>query len=412
MSRWLLAVAAGVVGLVVGAAVSLSLGSVAAPLEPDPSGTPTPGVSEDRDAPQLAPVPRIETGVLLAWTSGGLPEGFADAVAGVEGVTAVTEVLGGSTDLVAARDAAGARLDDLRAGWAIPLDTIAIDPDGYARFVPKADLPAVQSLAPGTALLGSTSAELRGMDEGGVLRLAPDVEVTVVGVVDDATVGAAELVLHVDDAAAVGIVTPRYVLLVHDRDRSGLENRVRAVSGPGVAVRIRGPGETPFLRHGDAVLPQSIVKQRFGEFAYQPPASGRAFTIDPDWVDENIVTAPVPLLGEVTCHRAAIRPLRAALDEVRGAGAAGAVDPEDFAGCWNPRLVSPEGGLSRHAWGIAVDLNQHGNPTGLGSAQDRRLVDALQRQGFGWGGTWLVPDPMHFELVGSPDPWAIKAPSD
>ena len=43
-----------------------------------------------------------------------------------------------------------------------------------------------------------------------------------------------------------------------------MEAAVRGLVPNGTPVRIRGPGETPFLREGDAVLPQAIVKERFG----------------------------------------------------------------------------------------------------------------------------------------------------
>ena len=55
--------------------------------------------------------------------------------------------------------------------------------------------------------------------------------------------------------------------------------------------------------------------------------------------------------------------------------------------------------LSRHAWGIAVDLNVDDNPRGSFSTQDARLVEIMRRHGFGWGGTWLVPDPAHYEAL-------------
>ena len=56
--------------------------------------------------------------------------------------------------------------------------------------------------------------------------------------------------------------------------------------------------------------------------------------------------------------------------------------------------------LFRSSW--AVDLNVAGNPTGLASAQDPRLVEVMERWGFTWGGRWLVPDPAHFEWLRSP----------
>ncbi len=68
-------------------------------------------------------------------------------------------------------------------------------------------------------------------------------------------------------------------------------------------------------------------------------------------------------------------------------------------GCWNPRLIRADDGISRHAWGAALDLNVNANPTGLASAQDPRLVEVMQRWGFTSGAHWLVPDPSHFEYL-------------
>jgi hypothetical protein len=126
------------------------------------------------------------------------------------------------------------------------------------------------------------------------------------------------------------------------------------------------------------------------------------FEIDPTWVAERIVTREVPILGAVTCHEIAIESLGGILRALDQRGLAHTVDPADYEGCFNPRLISAGGDLSRHAWGIAVDLNAHGNPTGTGSGQHDALVELFTSAGWGWGGIWLVPDPMHFELVADP----------
>jgi hypothetical protein len=72
-----------------------------------------------------------------------------------------------------------------------------------------------------------------------------------------------------------------------------------------------------------------------------------------------------------------------------------------FDGCFVPRHMSwdPKRGLSRHAWGIAVDVNARLFPYGSTAKQNARLVEAFKRQGFTWGGEWKTPDPMHFEVV-------------
>lgn len=394
-----------IAGVLIGAAVVLASGSApAATPDPAPSAVETP-----RDAPASdpapdedpAPLPTADGSLLLVWTVGGLPEGFASAVDQIEDVRQVTEVVAERLDLVASSDSSGTVVDDPGEGWAIPLDAVAVDPVTFAGFVPTGQRPAFDRLQPGTAILGETSAELRGLDVGGQLTLAPGTSLTVVGVVDDASVGGAELVLHRDDPLA-GRMAPSYLLLRHETDRSVVETAVRELAGDR-PVRVRAVGETPYLRHGDAVLPQVIVKHRYGEFRYRPPGpGGRTFEIDEEWVAAHVVTRELPILGSVTCHRAAIDSLAAVLDELDRRGLAHAVDPDGFEGCWFPRLISIDGDLSRHSWGIAVDVNAKGNLTGTGSGQHGVLVELFTAAGWGWGGTWLVPDPMHFELVDGP----------
>lgn len=410
MLRLWIHVVAGVLGLVLGGVLALVAAPTATVADPPvppaaldtatpvPTTGPTPTPESSATAGARSDPAEVATAqVLLAWTPGRLPDGLAAAADEVPGVNATTIVSATRLDLRGSVDADGRVVDDLAPGWAIPLDAIAIDPATYTPFVPGSQRAVLDELRPGTVLLGATSAGLRGVGVGATLRI-DDRELTVAGVVDDVVIGAAEVVLHVDDPAVAAAV-PRYVLLRHGGDRVEVEASLRRVAGA-TPVRVRAPGETPYLRHGDAVLPQALVKARFGEFRYRPPtADGRAVTIDPSWMAENLVTREVALLGRVTCNRAVVAQLDAALRQLDREGLGFAVDPDGFAGCWNPRLISPGGALSRHTWGIAVDLNATGNATGLGSGQHPALVEALTSRGWGWGGTWLVPDPMHFEAV-------------
>jgi hypothetical protein len=112
----------------------------------------------------------------------------------------------------------------------------------------------------------------------------------------------------------------------------------------------------------------------------------------------------LPIIGRARCHRLLVEALGGALREVVDANLAGLVDPAGFAGCWNPRTTRGGTGISRHAWGVAVDLNAGANPTGLASVQDPRLVAVFARWGFTEGSGWLVPDAGHFEYVSPPAP--------
>jgi hypothetical protein len=245
-----------------------------------------------------------------------------------------------------------------------------------------------------------TSAGLRRLGPGGTLALANGVRVVVVGVVDDESVGAAELVVTASSATDVGIDTPRFVLVEHSGDRAALEAGIAALL-PDRPVRFRAGGETPFLRHADLVLPQSLVKERFGEFAYRP-GTDRFVVVDPAYEAANIVSAPVPILGTVTCHRELIPALEGALRELEQRGLASLIDPAGYQGCFVASIIPGSGGVSRHSWGIAIDVNFLPNPGGLPSFADPQLEEVMERSGFVPGSRFINTDPGHFEYVRPP----------
>jgi hypothetical protein len=389
-----------VVSLAVAALLGLTLGAWAMlatqPLPLPPAGVEAPATPRPA---QAAPAPAER--VLLAWAARRLPAGLAARLRAAPGITSVTAVRGDLVELVRSTTAERRPVDTPRKGMVIPLDAIAFDPATYPSFLPVSARAAFRRLGRGEALLGATSARLRRLGTGGRLLIGGGRWLTVAGVVDDALVGGAELALTSAGGGAAGVRTDRYLLVAYRTDRAEVERAIRERLPAGLGPRFRGPGETPFFRNGDAVLPQAMVKERFGEFAYRP-GPGRAFTEDPIWEAANIVTARLPILGRVRCHRALMRALGGALRELQQRNLAGLVDRAGFGGCWNPRLIRVGAGISRHAWGAAVDLNTRGNPTGLESAQDPRLVEVMRRWGFTWGGHWLVPDPSHFEYLRAP----------
>lgn len=132
-------------------------------------------------------------------------------------------------------------------------------------------------------------------------------------------------------------------------------------------------------------------------FTYQSVGDG-TIRIAPDWVRRHIVSVEVPILGRVTCHRIIIPQLTAALHEIERAGLADVITTYD--GCWVPRhmLWDANRGISRHAWGVAFDINARTNGYGARPTLDPRVVEIFQRWGFRWGGTFSIPDGMHFEL--------------
>ena len=157
-----------------------------------------------------------ESTILLAWTSGGLPPGFSEVATGRPEVQRATVVLGGQADLVSSARSDGSAVDQAASGWAYPQDTLAVDPTSYGSFTnDPADRSLLKGLVAGDALLTESSAELRGLDVGSTMELRGG-SLTVAGVISDRSGGEAELIVHRDDAARLGVDTERFVLMMHD----------------------------------------------------------------------------------------------------------------------------------------------------------------------------------------------------
>lgn len=380
---------------------------VLSPAAPSPAASPEPPPASPQpppaspQPPAASPEPVAQAPAVLLRGIGAIPAGLVDRVAAISGAGPVATVRAGSVLLTGSRDAAGSPVDTPPPGWGLPLEVIAVDPASYGAVLPAGTAGPLRGLVPGTVLLGATSARLRGLGPGAALDVG-GVGLTVAGVVDDALIGSAEAVVGTADADRLGLGGPRYVLVRADGDPDGVLAQVRALATAHERVQATGLGPAPWRTSWREVLPQAVVKERFGEFAIAPGGGGRAMDQQAGWADAHIVSEPVPLLGEVSCHRAILPPLRAALGELEAAGLGHLVDRGDYAGCFSPRLIGPGAGPSRHAWGLAVDLNASRNPFGAPSQQDARLVEIMERHGFGFGGRWPVPDAMHFEYRGRP----------
>jgi hypothetical protein len=174
-------------------------------------------------------------------------------------------------------------------------------------------------------------------------------------------------------------------------DPAALAKAARRAAGK-ARIHLLTQPKTPF-----AFLTGTSAARAFGAFSYRWFEDG---TIQPDarWVTTNIVSATVPVIGRVTCHRLIVPQLRAAMAEIQSKGLATSV--RTFDGCYVPRFIerNPERSVSLHTWGIAFDLNAVTNMPGANGDMDMRVVNVMKRWGFNWGGDWSVPDPMHFEL--------------
>jgi len=144
------------------------------------------------------------------------------------------------------------------------------------------------------------------------------------------------------------------------------------------------------------ILPNALVKEMFGDFQIKE-RDGVWITTEPEWSEENIQSKRMPILGITRCHRLMWEPLEGALNQILEEGLEGYLSIEEWrssGGCYAPRRISrfdAGGSISRHAWGIAIDINTK-------SGYPPRIVEIFNSWGFAWGGTWTSPDEMHFEL--------------
>jgi hypothetical protein len=158
------------------------------------------------------------------------------------------------------------------------------------------------------------------------------------------------------------------------------------------------------------VLPDDDVVRVFGDpHPYVLEDGG----ISPDWETATLssfpLPAPLPLIGStrwvsrVRCHRLVVPFMAAAFATLFRADQWTLL--HDFGGCYCWRTQRQAAKLSRHAWGIAVDLNVADNPFSVSARKappnmPPQVVRAFQQQGFAWGGDWLRrKDGMHFEFV-------------
>ena len=299
MRRRFAAGGAAIAGVVVGAVLTLGIQAWTLPTSP----------AARRPALPVTHPAAPET--FLAWVPRGLPDGFAGWVERMPRVGRLTVVAEDNVWLVRTWSAAGELVDDTSA----PFGSRSTSPrstQAFAPFLPPADRGALAAVAdgedrgPARHRSGASAPEMLGCwpaVASGSRRCCPT----------SSWGGRAPRLRGARPppgrprsvrAAPAGRRPPAHLTIA----RRAIQPLVPRELGAFARVQVRAPGETPYFRAGDAVLPPVLLKALFGEFAARPVAGQRgALEVDPDWRRTHLVTTRIPVLGEITCHRGSSR---------------------------------------------------------------------------------------------------------
>ncbi|MCA1833647.1 MAG: M15 family metallopeptidase [Actinomycetota bacterium] len=336
--------------------------------------------------------PSIETILVHATTA--MPAAAPQSLARLPGVRWSRLATNGMVDLIAA--SGGKTLPVRKRGAILPFAIAAYEP------LPGAGDALSAQLSAGRAVIPPVTARFRGLSPGGMITLGVGTKrVTVVigAILEDVRVEDEEAVIPLAAARQIGMDDVRDVFIgvaAHGAERiRGLAAEAAAPASVRVGAMdvIRSPA-------GGRLLSLAQIKEQFGEFT---AVRGGKRVLQPDtaWLKRNIVRTTIPLIGYTACNSQIVPLFAGAMREVKSAGLGSLI--KEYAGCYAPTVLSAdEAQISRHAWGIAVDLNPSTNGFGDPPTQDARLVRIMAKWGFSWGGLWLIPDGMHFEYTGRP----------
>lgn len=298
-------------------------------------------------------------------------------------------------------------------GWVFPISATSLDASVFAAVMGRQ---VSDVLNAGQVVISQTSAALQnGAQVGDVMRFRAGsgaaVDFVVGMVANDALVGGAELLLSTEQASLLGVTKPSRVLIygVHDRARLDATLAQSGLTTDRI-VRVSRSWDPP---SPDGTLGLGTTKRLLGQFDFYVAGltSSGWTSMNGGWIAANLPADKETFaLGiRARCHNVVRGDLRAALDEVAGAGLGWAIDVANtntYGGCFVgaarfTRNANGLGSVSRHSWGQPIDMNTRTNCQGCVPQMDCRVVQIFRKHNFAWGGNFLTPDGMHFEWVGS-----------
>lgn len=291
-------------------------------------------------------------------------------------------------------------------GWRVPMGTRVL-PVEYVRITGGDSMAAV--LSAGQVLMGANSARIRGAEVGDVITLRDSRggihRFTVGMIVSNDFADGEDLVMSSPDAHLMGLrKTSRVAVTGFGSPRDLYDALRRKGFAPGTNLRVRTTWDLP---NPDATLGIATVKLRLGEFAFRPTNSD-AIQVEDSWrasrIDWFHRYSSIALRNN--CHKEVVDAIEGAFAEIVRAGLKKEIDvavSQRYGGCFvgrYNRLAGLFGAPSRHAFGMAIDLNTTTNPQWGRPTMNCDVVRIFRKWGFAWGGNYWPSDGMHFEWVG------------
>jgi hypothetical protein len=297
----------------------------------------------------------------------------------------------------------------VRRGWRVPMQAVAMSSALVRRIGGDA---MADVLDGGDIVMGETSARIRNAQVGDVLTVLNNrnrrVSYMVGAIVNDRFTNGADLLVTDVMANQLGARSVRRVAFVGFDSESQMR-RIMARQGFQLgSLHQLVPSWGP--QNPDSALGFAAVKEMFGEFSFQR-VNQKGILVDQKWRAQNIVHRITysDIRLNHNCHRKVIGAIQDALTEIREQGLEREIDLNNsnrYGGCYVGRLSrlarDSFGPISRHAWGIAFDINTTTNAQGRSPQMNCDVVRIFRKHGFTWGGNYLMPDGMHFEYVGEP----------
>lgn len=273
----------------------------------------------------------------------------------------------------------------------------AVDPDDFRVLTPQVTADAVavwERLVQGDAAFTQDAGQRLAMPLGSKVPAAGRALLRIGAYASNGVPPVADAIVSEETGERLGLQGSQQLYISVDQGASPEQVAQRIAKTIGAKPEVL---QQPDTRR--AFLTGSGARRAFEPYSYIDNGDG-TIQMDPGWVRRNIVRAPVPIFGEVLCHRLMVGQLRGALQEIKDRGLAHLINTRQYGGCWSPRHVdfNPRRPLSMHSWGLAIDINVSTNRLGATPTMDPRIVQVFERWGFAWGGRWRRPDGMHFEL--------------